>query len=170
MTENVYHDIDSQHHNVLKLAEKESKQHPFNIRACKKYYDIKLKGEEEILKVSTKIQKTKIEIKNLKSIYRQSMSNLETISTKVQSVKVINSKLYFKIHARRQNSRLSQDEPESTTSTCSDLPVRTCGDGLEEPEKEAGDSDIVKVSLQCSSPTSTSVPGGLEAESEDVKD
>ena len=83
MTEKNWHEIDVQHHNALKLAEKEGKLHPFNIRACKKYYEVKLKGEEEILRVSRKIQNIKTEVKNLKALYRQSMSNLEVISSKV---------------------------------------------------------------------------------------
>lgn len=48
MAERNYHKIDIEQQCLLKLAEKEAKLHPFNIRKCKKYYDIKLKGEGRV--------------------------------------------------------------------------------------------------------------------------
>ena len=45
LAERNYHHIDMEQQCLLKLAEKEAKLHPFNIRKCKNYFDVKLKGE-----------------------------------------------------------------------------------------------------------------------------
>ena len=45
LAERNYHHIDMEQQCLLKLAEKEAKMHPFNIRKCKNYYDVKLKAE-----------------------------------------------------------------------------------------------------------------------------
>ena len=71
------------HHQLLRLAEKESKAHPWNIRASRSYYEVKLNGEAEVIQISKRIDKLKSEIVVLKSSYRQAMVNLDAISTQV---------------------------------------------------------------------------------------
>lgn len=71
------------HHQLLRLAEKESKAHPWNIRASRSYYEVKLHGEAEVIQISKRIDKLKSEMVVLKSSYRQAMVNLDAISTQV---------------------------------------------------------------------------------------
>jgi len=110
MAEQNYHDIDLQHHQLLRLAEKESKAHPWNIRASRSYYEVKLNGEAEVIQISKRIDKLKSEIVVLKSSYRQAMVNLDAISTQ--------------IHDLRSTSSCISEE-----SCISDDAERYCGDG-----------------------------------------
>ena len=67
----------------IPFAEKESKAHPWNIRASRSYYEVKLNGEAEVIQISKRIDKLKSEMVVLKSSYRQAMVNLDAISTQV---------------------------------------------------------------------------------------
>ena len=84
----------------MRLAEKESKAHPWNIRASRSYYEVKLNGEAEVIQISKRIDQLKSEIVVLKSSYRQAMVNLDAISTQVSTffTFLYNDKLLEKVN------------------------------------------------------------------------
>ena len=75
--------VDEDHRKVLRIANNESQKHPYHIRKTKNFYELKMKGEEEIDGLTRRVQDLEKEVQKEKDNYQNAMNNLEKISSEV---------------------------------------------------------------------------------------
>lgn len=75
--------IDEQHRTVLRVANHESQKHPYHIRKTKQFYELKMKGEEEIDRLSRTVNAKAYQVQTEKKNYHNAMKHLEQISAEI---------------------------------------------------------------------------------------